>query len=130
MGTVRREQHIECPPATTWDFIGDPARLHEWFPLTDCRVEGKKRWVTTSTGLTFEEDIVLLDHELRRFQYTIVNNPLVTGHLGTLDVIDDGHGHTLAVYSTTMKPDVLALVIGGAAGVGLKKAKTILEGTV
>jgi hypothetical protein len=107
--------------------VGDPARLHEWFPISGCRVEGDKRWVDLPSGITFEEDIVLVDPVMRRFQYRIVNNPLTREHLGTVDVIPDGHGHCIVVYSTEMKPDVLALVTGGAATTGLANAKRICE---
>ena len=90
-------------------------------------MEGDKRWVDLPSGITFEEDIVLVDPVMRRFQYRIVNNPLTREHLGTVDVIPDGHGHCIVVYSTEMKPDVLALVTGGAATTGLANAKRICE---
>lgn len=128
MASVRREIHIECPPDVAWKLIGDPARLHEWFPLTGCKVEGNKRWIYLASGITFEEDIVTLDNAARRFQYRIVNNPIARDHLGTVDVLEDGHGHSIVVYSTEMKPDVLALVTGGASGTALRRAKKMLEG--
>lgn len=91
-------------------------------------MEGTKRWITLASGITFEEDIVTLDHDLRRFQYRIVNNPIIISHLGTVDVIPDGNHRCLVVYSTDMEPEVLALPIGGAAGVGLEALKTRFEG--
>lgn len=127
MGSIRRTQHIECTPDKAWELIGDPARLHEWFPITSCRVEGNKRWITQANGVTMEEDIITVDNALMRFQYSIVNNPMITEHMGTVDVFDDGHGHCIAMYSTNAKPHPLALVIGGAAGEGLAKAKKMLE---
>lgn len=130
VGSIRRSQHIKCTPEKAWEIIGDPSRLHEWFPIVSCRVEGSKRWIHLANGLVFEEDIVLVDNSMRRFQYTIVNNPIVTQHLGTVDVIDDGRGECIAIYSTDMKPNVLALGIGAAANHGLTKVKKILEGTL
>ncbi len=127
MGSVRRHVHINRDPETVWALVGDLARQHEWFPLQSCRVEGKKRWITSASGLTFEEDIVTHDHSLRRFQYRIVGNPGITAHLGTCDVIDDGHGGSTVVYSTDMDPEALALVIAGAAGEGLDKLKRLME---
>ena len=127
MGSVRRHVHINRDPETVWALVGDLARQHEWFPLQSCRVEGKKRWITSASGLTFEEDIVTHDHSLRRFQYRIVGNPGITAHLGTCDVIDDGHGGSTVVYSTDMEPEALALVIAGAAGAGLEKLKGLME---
>jgi hypothetical protein len=57
----------------------------------------------------------------------IVNNPLITFHLGTVDVIADGPNRCMLVYSTDMEPEVLALPIGGAAGVGLAKVKEMFD---
>ena len=128
MASLRREIHIKCAPETVWGFLGDPARLHEWFPISGCRVEGNKRWVELPTGIVFEEIINMVDHSQRRFQYSIINNFLIKDHFGTLDVLDDGHGHSIVTYQTQCTPNVLALVTAGASEQGLKKAKQILEG--
>ena len=127
MGSIRRNMHVRCSPEVAWGLVGDPSRLHEWFPMESCRVEGDKRWVTLPSQLVLEEDIVLHDHDLLRLQHKIVNNFLITDHLSTLDVVDDGHGHCIIIYSTEVKPDVFALVIGGAAGEALENARRILE---
>lgn len=127
MGTVRRHVFIESPAEQVWELVGDPARLHEWFPITACRVEGPKRWITLASGLQFEEDIVTLDHVLRRFQYRIVNNPIITQHLGTVDVVPDGDRRCCVLYGTDMTPDVMALIIGGAAGEALEKLSDLMS---
>lgn len=127
MGTVRRHVFIESPADEVWELVGDPARLHEWFPITDCRVEGTKRWITLASGLQFEEDIVTLDHVLRRFQYRIVDNPIITQHLGTVDVVPDGDHRCCVLYGTDMSPDVMALIIGGAAGEGLGRLRDLMS---
>ena len=127
MASIRRQIFIDCDAQKVWDFVGSPDRLHEWFPIASTRVEGSKRWITLNSGITFEEDIITLDHDLRRFQYKIVNNPLITFHQGTVDVIDDGHGGCMVMYSTDMEPEVLALPIGGAAGVGLQRLREMFE---
>ena len=121
MGSVRRHAFIDCSADEVWTLVGAPDRLHEWFPTTATRVEGDTRWVTLASGITFEERIVTLDHDLRRFQASIVNNPVVTEHLGTVDVIPDGPDRCIVVYSTNLEPEVLALPIAGAAGVGLER---------
>ena len=128
MGTVRRHAFVECNADKVWSFVGAPERLHEWFPITEWRVEGNKRWITLAAGIVFEEDIVTLDHDLRRFQYKIVNNSLIKFHLGTVDVIPDGDKRCLVVYSTDMEPEVLALPIAGAASLGLEKVKQMFNG--
>ena len=127
MASVRREIHIECTPEQAWELVGDPGRLHEWFPINDCKVEGSKRWIYLASGGVFEEDIITQDNVNHRFEYSIVNNPIWKDHLGSVDVVSDGHGHCVVVYGTRGKPDVLALVTVGAADAGLRNAKKILE---
>lgn len=127
MGTVRRHVFIARSADDVWGLVGDPARLHEWFPTTATEIQGSKRWVSLASGLRFEEDIVTLDHDLRRFQYRIVNNPIVQSHLGTVDVIADGPSRCVVVYSTDADPEVMALMIAGAAGDGLERLRTMME---
>ena len=120
MGSVRRSAILGAPAADVWAFIGRPEALHEWFPTTATRMEGTTRWVTLPTGIVFEEEILLVDHDLRRLQYRIVNNPLITQHLGMYDVIELSPTTCIVIYSTDMVPDVLALTVGAAAGEGLR----------
>ena len=103
-----------------WSFVGRPGALHEWFPTASTRIDGNKRWVTLPSGIVFEEDILLVDNDLRRFQYSIVGNPLITHHVGTMDVIPIGDHKCIVVYSTDIEPEVLGLAIGAAAGQGLR----------
>ena len=117
--SVRRHAVLAASADAVWAFIGRPEALHEWFPTSATRVEGNKRWVTLPSGIVFEEEIVLVDNDLRRFQYSIVNNPLITKHLGMFDVIDVAPDRCIVIYSTDIEPEVLGLAIGAAAGSGL-----------
>ena len=125
MGTVRRHVFIDSPADEVWALVGDPARLHEWFPITSCEVVGNKRWINLASGLRFEEDVITLDHDLRRFQYSIVNNLIVKSHLGTVDVIPDGPNRCMVMYGTDIDPEPMGLIIIGAAGAGLEKLQEI-----
>lgn len=138
MGTVRRHIFIDAPAQQVWDLVGDPSRLDDWFPITGCEVSREdgalglppdKRWITLASGLRFEERIVTLDHDLRRFQYSIINNPIVKSHMGTVDVIADGDDRCLVIYSTDLEPEVMALVIAGAAGEGLQRLQKMFSGS-
>jgi hypothetical protein len=125
MGTVRRHVFIDSPADEVWALVGDPARLHDWFPITSCEVVDNKRWINLGSGLRFEEDIITLDHDLRRFQYSIVNNLIVKSHLGTVDVIPDGPNRCMVMYGTDIDPEPMGLIIIGAAGAGLKKLQEV-----
>jgi len=128
VGTVRRHVFIAASAERVWELVGSPERLHEWFPVVASDVEGSTRWVALASGLRFEEEIVTLDHDLRRFQYRIINNPIIKTHLGTVDVIPDGPRRCVVVYSTDLDPEAMALMIGGAAGDGLERLRRTFEG--
>ncbi len=140
MGSVRRHLAIDAPADAVWEWVGRPGRrLHEWFPVVATEIADPpspeaaergalmQRWITLATGMRFEEDVVTLDPVQRRFQYRIVGNPLITQHLATVDVLEDGPDRCIVVYSTDMEPAPMALVILGAAGEGLATLKTLVE---
>lgn len=111
---------MSAPADDVWSFVGRPGALHEWFPTSATRIDGNKRWVTLPSGIVFEEEVLLVDNDLRRFQYSIVGNPLITRHVGTMDVISITDRTCIVVYSTDIEPEVLGLAIGAAAGQGLR----------
>ena len=127
MGSVRREVRIARPADEVWAVVGDPVRIPEWFPgIVEATVDGTSRVITTASGLPMPEEIITNDPVLRRFQYRLAT-PLVQHHLGTIDVFDLGDGTSLVAYATDAEPDVLALVIGGAAGAGLRHLRDRME---
>ena len=95
--------------------VGDLGSIHRWFPgIVDCTLgeddEGRFRTVELASGLHLTERIVTVD-------------PI----LGTVDVIDLGDGTSLVVYGTDARPDVLALVIGGASGEALEHLEQLVS---
>ena len=128
-GSVRREVRIARAADDVWAWIGDPARLPEWFPgIVSATVDGTTRTIVTGTGIPMPEEIVTNDPLQRRFQYRITA-PMFREHLSTIDVLDLGDGTCLAVYGADAIPSTMALVIAGAAGEALEHLRTILEGT-
>ena len=126
-GSVRRHVRIERDAADVWALVGDPARIHEWFPgITASTVDGTTRLVTTGDGRTIPEEIVTQDAVQRRFQYRLAV-PFVREHLSTLDVIDLGDGSCLVVYGADADPSTMALVIAGAAGSALEHLRCLME---
>ena len=129
-GSVRREVRIACPPDEVWAWVGDPARIAEWFPgivSATVAADGGTRTIVTGTGLPMPEQIVTNDPLQRRFQYRITA-PMFREHLSTLDVIDIGDGTSLVVYAADAQPSTMALVIAGAAGNALENLRSMLEG--
>lgn len=141
MASVRRHLAIAAPAARVWGLVGAAERLHEWFPITAtelrqppgdaARARGAiaERSIVLATGLRFDEDVVTWDHDQMRFQYRIVDNPLITEHIATVDVLDDGPQRCIVVYSTDMEPGPMALVIAGAAFEALHNLRALFEGS-
>lgn len=125
-GSVRHHIRLGCSPDQAWDLVGDPARLHEWFPgIESCSVDGDERVVTTRAGLPMPERLLTVDPSQRRLQYRITA-PMFREHLGTIDVHDLEDGTSLVVYSTDADPAALALVIGGAACAALAQLPEVI----
>jgi uncharacterized protein YndB with AHSA1/START domain len=127
-GSVRRQVRIARTPDEVWEFIGDPARLPEWFPgITEVTVDGTSRVITTGSGIPMPEEIITNDRLQHRFQYRITTG-LFKEHLSTIDVLDLGDGTSLVVYAVDADPSPMALVIGGAAGNALENLRVMMEG--
>lgn len=136
MATVRRELIINHPADRVWAVIGDPASLDQWFPgIASCTWERSDtpgivgtRSVVTEAGLSLTEEVVTLDPLLRRLQYRIAGG-VIAHHLATVDVIPLDGQSCIAVYGTDARPDVMALVLGGASEEALSNVAQILDGT-
>jgi hypothetical protein len=127
LGAIRHHVVIDAPADAVWALAGDPSRLTEWFPgIIDCRVDGTARTITTSTGLTLPETILVNDPVLRRFQYEITL-PMFSFHRGTIDVLEFDFGRCVAVYATEADPRAMAMMIGAGAARALEILKHTCE---
>ena len=127
-GSVRREVRVRRPADDVWRWVGDAARLPEWWPgITAAKVEGDERTITLGSGIPMPEKLLTIDAIQRRFQYRITG-PIFREHTSTIDVHDLGDGSCLVVYSVDAEPSTMALVIGGAAGNALQHLRSLMEG--
>lgn len=128
MATIRSHVRIHRSADDVWKIVGDPSRIVEWFPgLTDVAMDGNVRTLTMRSGLPVNEEIVTLDHRMRRFQYRITGPLPVRYHLGTMDVLEDGEPGCLLVYSTEIEPDPMAFVLDGVISEGLAELARLLD---
>ena len=127
LGSIRHHVQIPRPASDVWELVGNPARLHEWFPgITACQVDGTTRTVTLGSGMVMPEEILVCDGVQRRFQYRITAG-LFTFHRGTIDVIDLGDATCAVVYSTDAEPRTMALTIGAGTAAALDELARLME---
>ena len=113
MASLRHERRIAAPADVVWEVVRRPESITEWFPgIVSCPVDGRRRTVTTATGMEMVEEILTIDdtHPPLRLPDHV---DLVHHHLGIIDVIELGPNDSLCVYSTTAEPDPLALLDRG-----------------
>jgi uncharacterized protein YndB with AHSA1/START domain len=126
-GSLRHEIRIHRSAADVWALACDATKLHTWFPgIVDSTVDGNMRVITMGTGLPMPEEILLIDHTQRRFQYRITA-PIFVHHRGTIDVIELADDECLVVYSTEADPRTMALVIAGGTAGALVELKRQME---
>lgn len=131
MATSRSQVRIRRSPDDVWAVLRDPMRIVEWFPgITGVSMEGDVRTIVMASGLPVNEDIVTIDHRLRRFQYRITGPLPVSFHLATMDVIDIGTPNapeSLLIYSTEIVPDPMSFVLDGATSTAIANLGRILD---
>ena len=125
MSSVRSSELLNCPAASAWAVIRDSSRLSDWFTgIVWCTVEGSRRTILMANGRKIVEDIVTLDDDLRRFQYSIAEGvPGVTRHLGTVDVIPLDEKRCLVIYGTDVEPSALGQRMQDATGQALARLR-------
>jgi hypothetical protein len=125
MATIRVHTHVDAPPTDVWAAVRDPIGLVEWMP----GIDGGEMVSDTARKLRMGdiavvEEVVTIDDDLMRFQYTITEMPVpIETHLSTIDVLPDGDG-TLLIIGVDVKPDQLAPLLQPAmegALAGIKK---------
>ncbi len=128
MATIRSHARVHRNAEDVWKIVGDPTRIVEWFPgVTEATVEGNNRTLMLKAGLPVHEEIVTLDHRMRRFQYRITGPLPIKYHLGTMDVIEDGEPGCLLMYSTEISPDPMAFVLDGVISEGIGNLARMLN---
>lgn len=128
MATLRATTRIDRPAADVWALVSDAGGWGAWFPGGTFSLDGATRTLTLGPGVEIVEDVVTNDPALQRFQYAITSAPFpLESHLGTVDVLDVD-GTALVVYSTEVKPDELAAVMGPSIEAGVAGLKAHCEG--
>ena len=128
MASLRTHVRIARPADDVWKVVSDAAAISTWFPgIEQATATDRTRTCTLAGGGQLEEDVLNVDHDLRRFQYRITGGMPVEHHLGTVDVLEDGPDGALVVYSTEITPDGLGDVVGPSIEGGVQGLKEHVE---
>jgi hypothetical protein len=126
-GSERRQRVLQVSADRAWQVVTRPELLRHWFPgLTESRVDGRTRTITTGAGLSLVEDILTNDALQRRFQYRI-SGGFFTEHLASIDVIELTADSCLVTYASDADPAPMAVVLGGAMTAALEVLAHQLE---
>ncbi len=105
-------QKIDAPVKAVWETISAIGGVEKWLGMIEtCRVEGEgtgaKRFCTMTDGNTLNENIDVVDHENKVFQYSIPEPPMpIKDLVGTMKVSDTGKsGETEVTWSASFQVD-------------------------
>ncbi len=103
-------QKIQAPVDAVWETISAIGGVDKWSGMIKtCRVEGSgagaKRFCTMTDGGELNENIDLVDHEKKVFQYSIPEPPMpIKDYVGTMKIKETGkNGETEVTWSATFK---------------------------
>ena len=124
MASIRQEIVLASDADTVWAAVRDFGARAAGF-VTDCRLEGTDRLVTSFTGRLLRERLITLDDAGRRLVWSIVDGPYLH-HNGTLELFEEAGGTTRFVWTSDLLPDALAAVTAGMMDQGLAAIHTTL----
>ena len=130
MATIRKEAHIDRPPAEVWAAFADVGAVHtrlaRGFVTNTELIEGA-RMVTFANGMVAKELIVTVDSEARRLVYAVVGIPNLVHHNASFQVFEDGVGSRV-VWVADVAPDTAVGTIGGMMEAGMAAMRATLNG--
>ena len=109
MASIIKRFDIGSDAAQAWEMISDTGGVTRLTNLiTDCRMDGDRRYCTMADGSRLAEDIISVDGENMRLVYTVADGPMpLDFHCSTLQVQQSG-GTASVVWTVDVKPDAVA----------------------
>jgi carbon monoxide dehydrogenase subunit G len=129
MASVRKEIVIEAPAEQVWDAVRDWGAVHERLVpgfVTDARLDGPDRIVTFFNGVVAKELLVDLDDAERRLVWSATGGAL-THHNAVAQVLPEGDGRTLFVWSADLLPNEAAPYVEEMMERGIRVVKETQE---
>lgn len=129
MASIRIERLLNVPAETAWDAIADVGALHTRLVpgfVVDTRLEEDARIVTFGNGMVAREVLVDIDHDRRRFAYS-VRAERFEHHSACNEVFDEGDGRSRFVWTADVLPHELRPMVEAMMQQGADVLKATLE---
>lgn len=129
MASIRIERLIDAPADAVWDAIADVGALHTRLApgfVVDTRLEAGARIVTFGNGMVAREVLVDIDHDRRRFAYS-VRTERFDHHSASNEVFEAGDGRCLFVWTADVLPHDIAPMVTGMMAQGADVLKQAME---
>jgi|AntAceMinimDraft_12_1070368.scaffolds.fasta_scaffold38965_2 hypothetical protein len=125
--TIRLEQSFDAEASELWAILGQPERV-DWVPgIESCVFDGKVRAFTLPGAGAIKEEILLLDHDQRRIEYSCFESPIpLTLHQASMQITDTEDGCHL-VWETRIEPEKFEPFIVTSMEGALQRLQTILS---
>jgi carbon monoxide dehydrogenase subunit G len=127
--SIRKEIRIAAAPEAVWDAVTDFPNVHTRLVpgfVTESKMDGDARIVTFANGSTARELLVTNDKERRRLVYAVAGGRVVQ-HSASVEVLSDGSGGSIVVWTTDVLPDALAPYIQAQMDEASRVMKRFLE---
>ncbi len=127
MATIVRDFIVGADPARAWAAVADVGAVNRLITfLGTVTVDGDRRSCSLGEQGALHELIVSVDHEHRRFAYTMQDSPFgFEHHHASMQVIPSDTG-TRFVWTTDFKPDTLVDAVTPAIDAGVESIKASL----
>lgn len=128
MLAVERRLPLAAEPAAVWAIVGDVTRI-DWVPvITHCSLQGDVRTMQMAGVGEVQERILRRDPTAMQLEYGLINNPRVTVHRASLQVLPHPVGCEL-VWVTQIEPDALEPLIAAGMDASLVALRALVAGT-
>ena len=129
MATIHKEVIIDAPADRVWAAIADVGALHTrlvpGFVIATV-LKDEVRKVTFGNGMTADETIITIDHDQRRFAYSVASGRL-TQHSASNQVFPAGEGRCRFVWIADVLPHAAADTMGPMMAQGAAVLKATME---
>jgi hypothetical protein len=127
--TIHLEQSFDAGADALWNILGQPERI-DWVPgIESCVFDGKVRAFTLPGAGALKEEILLLDHDQRRLEYSCFESPIpLTLHQASMQVTSTEDGCHL-VWETRIEPEKFEPFIVTSMEGALARLQVLLKKT-